>query len=344
MTGLWLLVSLTLSFDPSATTRALSHADGRPGALRQLLRLGATDLARARSARLTPLIGLVAQDENIRFADRVLATRALALLGDPAGVEVLQPLSLLDGKPENVALAREASRSLRQLGATLALSDALAHSDPEVRAMAAAAGAGAQSLCRVLKSDDWPMARAAAAKGLAGHPEQAATCLAAALHDVRPQVVLAAIESAGRVGAKGLIPPLRRIAGDARAVLPERVEALVALGHLGDGEPARRVLETHLAKGGIVPLATAATRALAALNAPGDRALLRRTLESEAPIVQISAAQVLATLGDAEAVPLLEALLPKLAPRHRETVRYQLRRLAPGRDWDPQDPALSDRE
>lgn len=344
MIGLWLFLGLALAFDPSATTRALNHADGRSGALRQLLKLNATDLQRARAAQLTPLIGLVAQDASARFADRVLATRALALLGAPDGVGSLRPLSVLTGSPENVALAREASRALRQLGAALALEGALAHPDPEVRAMAAAAGAGRQSLCRLLESDDWPMVRAAAARGLAAHPEEGAACLAAGLRDRRTQVVLAAIEAAGQVGAKALVGPLRRIAGDARASLPTRVEALIALGHLGDGEPARMVLRTHLAKGGIVPLAIAATRALAALNQIEDRPLLRRTLESEAPVVQITAAQVLATVGDTESVPLLEAMLPQLAPRHRETVRYQLRRLAPDRDWDPEDPASHDPE
>lgn len=237
------------------------------------------------------------------------------------------PLLIETGTPEAVALAREAGRALARLEAHELLAPALESADPEVREIAAQSGAGPQGLCTLL-ADAWPTVRVAAARGLAAHPVQAATCLAGALADGDARVQAAAARSAAVVKLEALRPPLRTLAGGAQAPLEARAEAFMALAALGDFEPAERALAAHLDKGGIEPLALAAIRALTQRGAPDDRARLRAALESNAPAVRAAAGRALAELGDAEATPRIRA-------RSEDTPG--LRGLAPPVDADPAD-------
>ncbi len=112
----------------------------------------------------------------------------------------------------------------------------------------------------------------------------------------------------------------------------------MALAALGDTEPAGKVLDTHLAKGGIAPLALGAVRALARA---GEVGRVRAALASKAPRVQLLAARALAEAGDVASVPALEALRATLRGRARDAVDDALRRLGAA---DPDDPAANDPE
>jgi HEAT repeat protein len=96
---------------------------------------------------------------------------------------------------------------------------------------------------------------------------------------------------------------------------------VVALGRLGDLEPAQRILEKHLADGSVVPLAVAAVRALQeATDAPTAAALLRRALGSPDGSVQAAAARALATRTDPESRAAVLDFLQKLPANERAHV------------------------
>jgi HEAT repeat protein len=303
-------------FDPVASVRALGHDDARPGALRQILRLDAVELSAARGADLAGPVAALVPDPKVPVADRILAARVLALLARPEAVPALADQAGRDASPEDVAVARESALALRQMSATDALVPLLAARDPEVRATAAAAGANPERLCALAREDAWPAVRAAAARGLTHHADRAA-CLADALTDADAGVALTAARTLAETRSEAAHPALRRVAGDAQADVPLRREAVIALGRLGDLEPAEKILAKHLADGAIVPLAEAAVEALAAARTEASAAQLRRALGSAAPSVQRVAARALATRDDAESRAALDAFLQKLPPNER---------------------------
>ena len=134
------LVAL-LAFDPAVITTDLASDARRAGALRHLFDLDASALAVARSAPLASPVAEIAANDALPFDERVLATRALALLGDRATAEsALTPIVVRHQSPEHIALAREATRTLAQLRLRKALEPALTSPDPDIRATAARAG------------------------------------------------------------------------------------------------------------------------------------------------------------------------------------------------------------
>lgn len=323
-----LLAALALfAFDPSASARALSQPEARTGALQQLLKLGRLDLQTARRTGLGTAAAALAADADAGFTDRVLAVRVAALLRGDAVPGMLAPLMAGADDPEApeaTALAREAARALRQLGAVEALTPALGSPDPEVRAHAAWAGAGGPALCELLANDPWSEVRVGAARGLARHPS-AVSCLGPALTDADPKVQQAAVATATAAPDPALKAPLRALAGDPRAPTAARADAFVALGHLGDVEPAQKALAVHLDKGGIIPLAEAAVRALAAAKSPP--AQIRPALASKAPVVQLAAARALVALGDQDSLDALRDLRGRVDPRRRRVVDGLIERL-----------------
>lgn len=339
--GMLLLIGLVFGapLDLAAAARALEHPEARTGTLRRLANLTLFELQAARRAGLGYVVAQVAADAAIGHVDRVLAVRAAAILGGgPEVVDALAPLTVADEAPEAVVRAREAARALSQMGEGGALDGALGHADPEVRALAAGAGAGgAARLCPLLTGDPWPRVRSAAARGLTFHPADTG-CLAEGLTDPTIEVRRAAARAAAEAPVAALRPGLRRLAGDAAAPAEARAEALVALAALGDTEPAGRVLDTHLAKGGIGPLALGAVRALARA---GEVGRVRAALASKTPRVQLAAVRALAEAGDVASVPALEALRVTVGGRAREDVDDALRRLGAA---DPDDPASNDPE
>ena len=318
-------------FEPAATLRALRHDEGRASALKVLDALSPAERAAAAAfdERAIPrALAELAADAEARIGHRLLAVEVLARLAALAAVEPLSERLRHTGTPEEIAVARAAAVALRGLGARAALAPAATSPDPEVRATVAGAAAAPDTLCAALK-DPWPVVRAAAARGLAGRPAES-PCLLLAFDDRDAPVRIAAIQAAGQAGVKAAAPPLRALAAETNAPLPLRVEAVVALGRLGDTEPAQKVLNTHLAKGGIVPLALGAVAALAAADRPESRETLRRALDSKAESVVAGAALALAALRDTEARPALERARERVHARHREAVEQALERLAPG--------------
>jgi HEAT repeat protein len=331
MPALWLLVALLATPTPSSPPTNALHG---------LAGLDAVALQAARKSGLAQLGLEVALDPKQPFEDRVLGIRAVALLRGPA--DALAQLIGPDTSPEGVALAREAARTLAILGRTAQLSGALQHADPEIRARAAALGVGGPLLCAAL-NDPWPMVRRAAAQGLGAQPAHAA-CLATALEDPKAPVVTAAVQAIARAGLQGLVPQLRAIAGNARAPVALRVDTVLALGRLGDLEPAGTILDTHLSKGGIVPLANGAVRAFCAAGGAPATAQLTRALQSPAANIRVVAAEGLARLEHESSVPALRALLANLRGHHRARVQAAIERLAPAADDPANDPAANDPE
>ncbi len=319
MIGL-LAVAGLLAVDPAAVRDPASRA----GALRAVLALDALALREAREGPLGEALVTVVADPQADFEGRVLAVRAAALLRVRAAVPALATIAANPDDPGSTALARESTRALRQLGAVDALAPLLDSTDPEIRALAAGAGAGGAALCAVLTGDRWPAVRVAAVHGLVRAARQHAACLAPLLADPDPRVAGAALEGARLSGAPELRGPLRAVAGNPKALVQLRSAAFVALAAQGDTGPAAQALRTHLEKGGIEPLARAA---VAALALAGDTAALRSALASRSPEVRLDAALRLA--GDPESRGALEALLPALPPRSRAQLGEALRGAAP---------------
>ena len=321
MLGL-VIITLLAGFDPSAATRLLEHPEERTATLRTLGSLKAPARAAAREAGLGQRVTALATDPTQRFEDRVLAIRAAARIG---GEHVQGPLRILtQGSHDGVAtaIAREAARALYQLGALKSLDSARLSVDPEVRAYAARAGGGV-ALC-ILLADPWPMVRAAAAVGLGKSPS-APKCLARALEHEHPRVRYNAARSAQLAPHPSLRGPLRALAGDARAPVDARAEAFVGLAHLGDLEPAKRALATHLEKGGIVPLALAALRAFAVNDAHLD--VIRSGLTSGTDTVRVAAAKLLVARDDLGSRDAIAETSKSVAPRYRAVMRDLLERL-----------------
>ncbi len=318
----FVMIVLLAGFDPGTAARLLTHPEERTATLRVLGTLNAVDQESARAAGLGQKIAMVATDPTQRFEDRVLAVRAAALIGGP---EVHRPLRILTQSthdPRSTAMAREAAKALFQLGAVGSLDAARISADPEVRAFAGRAGGGV-ALC-VLLADPWPMVRAAAADGL-GKPPSAPKCLARALAHAHPRVRLNAARSAQTAPHPSLRTPLRKLAGDARAPTDARVEAFVGLAHLGDLEPAKSALQTHLAKGGIVPLALASLRAFAVGD--GHLEALRKGLASESDTVRVAAARLLVARDDLAARDAISKAAETVGPRYKAVMHTLLQRL-----------------
>ena len=315
-------------FEPDATLRALGHDEGRRTALNQLVALTPADRTRAAAfgeRALAKALSALAADPKARIGHRLRAVEALALLVGVSAVPALAERLRHVGTPEELAVARAAAVALRGLHADAELATMAGADDPEIRATVAAAGANPEDLCGRL-GDPWPVVRGAAARGLARHPDRA-VCVAAGLTDRDPSVRSAALETIGAAGVQAAGPVLRTLANDSAAPVILRAQAVVALGRLGDAEPARKILATHLAKGGIVPLAEAAVSALAATDTAAHREMLRRALTSESGVVVASAARVLAALGDTEARPALEQARGRVDARHRDQIDAALARL-----------------
>jgi hypothetical protein len=271
-----------------------------------------------------------------RTPRQVAKHKRVKAAGAPAGTNPTKP-GAPAGTPADRALAREASRILQRVGPAALLRPALEATDPEVRAIALEAAGESPQLCAAL-SDPWETLRLAAVRGLSRLPGEA-DCLAAALNDTSPAVRGAAVGALGDAQVKAAVPALRKVAGDATGPVLVRAEALAVLGRLGDLGPARTVLETHLDKGGIVPLALGSIAALAESKEPADRARLRRVLDSKEGAVAARAAHALALLGDKESLDALRALRTRLGPRHRDEVDQALEMLgvAPAGEADPAD-------
>jgi hypothetical protein len=305
---------------------ALAVADTRVAALRGLLDGDARALAAVRADAEPTRAALrgLAGDEEATLEARVLAVRALALIGlADEDARALSSLLEVGDAPEGVAIGREAARALRQASRRDALSPGVSSVDPEIRALAAGGGAGgADALCALLRADAWPDVRVAAATGLRAHPE-AAGCLADGLGSELPRLQTAAAATAAHLatgeGDGSLTDALARLAGNARAPVPARSQALVALGRLGALAPARAIFETHLAKGGIEPLVAGALHG--AGSAPPDDTvwpLVERLAESsESASVRVQAAEALHRAGRAGAEAAIDAAGRKAPAHHR---------------------------
>lgn len=317
-----------------ATIAALTPVDART--LRAVRDMSRAQLTRARADGLPARVVAVFSGDG-PTAERLLAARALARLGTQPGIDALAAAAQKYASPEEIALAREAAKALRQLQAKEALVPALASPDPEVRAAAAASGADADKVCDLLAKDPWPMVRVAAAQGLAG---TAAACLAAGLADPHERVAIASAQAAIDRPSPTLRPALRRLAASPKAATEARAHAFVALARLSDLEPAIAAMKTHLDSGEIVPLALAAVRAFAVR---GDEARLTAALASASPRVVRASARALLTHGTPTARAAVDAAIQGADPRMANTLRRLASDLAPI-VVDGDDPAANDPE
>ncbi len=318
---------MILLLNPAVLQRALQHPEGQEAALRKILSLSGPELQRTRAARLGSLLLAIALDEGAPHARRVQALRAMALLKSKGAAVALSPL-LKGQSPEAISLARELARTWRRLKMKAPLSAAIGHIDPEVRAQAAALGAGGEKLCQLLKEDPWPMVRRAAAQGI-----KDPSCLKKAFKDGELEVVLAAIQRAGDLRDPSLLVSLEAIARDSKIPLPLRAMALNSLGALGQIKLAQAVLETHLKKGGLLDLSVGAIQGLSRDGSSPARTLLRAALDSPDLRIRNSAARALLQLSEKLSV---ERLMPRWGARERAAVEGM-------RPQDP-DPADSDPE
>ena len=327
-----LLVMLALPNMEHLAT-AMKSAEGRLDVLNQLHMLEAGQLQRARKSQFQNLVIELVDNEELPVKDRILGIRVLTRFGGRSVVEALsRQIEVLSDAP-SVAIGREAAKALAKLGAREALGRAVSSPDPEIRASAAGASANSHALCGLLAKDPWPHVRVAAARGLADRPRFAA-CLTAGLRDQNRAVLLASAEAAAHTGEKGLVAPLRVLAGQPRAYIPARCAALISLGQLGDLEPARKVIKTHLRSGGIIPLARAAVTALSIAGA--DFAELEPIAKSESAAVLLALADALNSRDNEKSRALVQSILPKIPIRQRARIETNLKLRSPSANlWVP---------
>mgnify|MGYP001164071608 CR=1 FL=1 len=316
-----LLISLLGLPPPPQFERAMRSAEGRLDALNQLYTLNSDGLEAARHQKLHQQVIKLVGNQALPLRDRVLATRVLGRFGGVSVVDALKTQLVPASDADSIALAREAAQVLANLGAREALAPGVDSTDPEIRAAAAALGVNPKALCGLLASDPWPMVRVAAARGLADRSAHA-LCLTPGLRDRTQAVVLAAAEASAHTGETRLVPPLRAIAGDPRAYIPARCAAIISLGHLGDLEPAHKILKTHLRMGGIIPLARAAVTALSVGGAPFEA--LEPVSSSDAPAVLLALADALYSLKSEDGRRLIKRILPKIPHRQRRRIEENL--------------------
>ncbi|MGK0362319.1 MAG: hypothetical protein ACI9U2_004640 [Bradymonadia bacterium] len=325
--------------DAASKVVAASKVDAEPvdaAVLRSVRGMSRAQIARALADGLPARVAAML-DSQAPLPDRLLAARALGRLGTDPAISALAVVMQRYASPEEIALAREAARALKRLRAHAALLPALASPDPEVRAAAAASGAGGAALCDVLAKDPWPMVRIAAAQGLAG---TSAACLSAGLVDPNERVSIATARAAIDAPAPALRPALRRLAANQKAATEARAHAFVALAALGDLEPATAAMKTHLAQGEIVPLALAAVRAFAV---KGDVGQLIGALRSASPRVVRAAAQASLIEGSPQACAAVDAAIQGADPRLANVLRRLVSDFGPAVDAGD-DPALTDPE
>jgi len=332
----WLVGLVLTALDPAATVRALGHAEAREGALRQVLNADAAARRSLREAGVVEALVALALDTQAPVEARALALRAAGASGHGSEVDALASLlaPALDRtsaganasmRAQGLALALEAAQALRAAGARAALTPAVTARDPDVRAVALGSAGGPEQLCAGL-SDPQPVVRVAAARALGRHAEKA-DCLIPALQDRAPSVRGAALTAVGEARVASAVDAVRAIAGDARGPTQVRAEALAVLGVLGDRAPARAALDTHLSKGGIVPLALGAVAALADSTDAEDLRRLRAAVSSKEASVAVRAGRALALRGDRESLPSLTALRARVGARYAADVDAALEQL-----------------
>jgi len=307
-----------LSFDPAATERALKHPEGRLGALQQLFLLDFVALQTARHSSVSQSVVAVALDLDAELDERVLAIRSLSLL---KAEDVAHQLGVLFTTPagvEQTILAREAARTLYQMGAHPLLTQGLAHPDPEVRTLAARSGAGGAFLCTLLRSDPWPMVRAGAAEGLLVVPD-GHTCIAHGLQDADEQVIRSTAKTLGELRVKSTIRSLQKLVKNTSRSLDTRITALRALVAMGEFTLAQKILATHLKHGGFVSLTKAAVLALSNSHIPTEAYMGARA--SASPQVRLTLARVLSQRDDDESRETVRQLLKAAPAQHRSIIR-----------------------
>ncbi len=325
MQSLLMMLALAGLLTPPASWESrLRNPEAQRPALERLLQLQETDRPRIDPSTLTSALLEIVNAQALDTRTQLLAIRTLGHLQLRGAASKLTQLLLLDRDSTERAMAQEAVAALVAMNAIESLTVALDATDPGIRAAAAQRGAGPTRLCALL-SDNWTMVRAAAARGIRFHPKLG-PCLAPSLNDPSPKVLLAAAETAIVVRRQELKSPLRKLAAKPSAYLPAREAAVVALGALGDLQPARQILATHLEKGGLISLARASVKALAEANVPSTE--LREALASKAFQIQLAAADILSRRRDMPSKAIIEAALSSIPPRQRTQFRAFLDRFA----------------
>ena len=313
------------SLDFTAALKALKHPQGVIEGLRHLLSLELNQLERAKSERLYRALDDLLFDPNGTLLIRTWVIELYHRL------RVCRPryLQLIDEGTDGstLVLARRVAESMRGVGCVTLLerSEALSHVDPEVRAHVASTGARPQALCSRL-NDPWPAVRFAAIRGLEKRGGRVAVCLIQSLKDPLAHLQSRAATALGKVGAQevkaDVIKALRRVVQTSKAPRSAREASLISLAQWGDLKPAITVLDTHLNKGGIVSLSSAAVRALSVAHAsrqfPDQQLWLRlkRTLSNSGSIlVRLESARSLIRWIDAEPIGVYASKIHSLIER-----------------------------
>lgn len=312
-----------LASDDVDTRRAAATALGRIGDARavpaltarldaddrDVLAVAATALARIGDrGAYEPLLRLIGDaDLGVRQA----AIGALNSIGHPAMGERMRTL-LQDSDPRVRESAVRIAGYFGYASCADALLDRCHDTDENVRAAALEHAAflddprTGPALVAALGGGT-PRARAAAARALAHSGDaEARDALRRAIEDPDPWVRYFSITSLGRLVDRASLPRLERLAAEDPAQ-PVRLAAIGAIGDIG-----------VTADGGAVPmlaalselpddeLATAAIRALGAVDAAAAREALKRALAAAQPERRVAAAEALAQRGGAGAIELLQ--------------------------------------
>ncbi|MBV71180.1 MAG: hypothetical protein CMH52_07490 [Myxococcales bacterium] len=315
-----LIFSLT-AFNPTTTLRALKYDEARQGAIEQLFSLNRAQVDAAKKSRIPAQLVIIASNPNHATSERILAIRATKHLGSNQHAVALFPLINRVETPVDIAVGREIAGLLYSFGAVPLLARAIDHPDPEVRIWAAKSGSARDVLCRHLNQDPWPLVRAAAAEGLAVHPDLA-PCLLGGLADPSEQVQAAAIDSIGKLAYTPAKKALQKIALSPRKSRQLRGDALIALSRIGMHDVAKAIVDTHLKHGGIVELTISALHAL-------DREVIRTKLHeslqtSSDPRVLSACLDLVFRYQPKGAHDYLKQIKSQLSPLQLERVKLRL--------------------
>ncbi|MEE2756744.1 MAG: HEAT repeat domain-containing protein [Myxococcota bacterium] len=316
-----MLILILTAFEPATTLRALKYDEARQGAIVQLFSLNQAELIAAKASAIPTQLVTIAADRTLPTAERILAIRATEHLGTNQHAVALFELMQRVETPVDIAVSREIAALLYSFGAVPLLSQVIDHPDPEVRIWAARSGSARDALCRHLNEDPWPAVRAAAAEGIAVHPDLA-PCLLGGTQDASDRVQAAAIDSIGKLAYAPAKHILKKIALSPKKSRKLRGEALIALSRMGMHDISKAIIDNHLKHGGIIELT------VSALHALGKEVIKSKAHDS---LANSSDPRVLSTVLDLvfqydppAARDFLSRIRNKLSPLQLERVQLRL--------------------
>lgn len=247
LTFLFIFVALA---NPTPLTSQLGAPEARLTALREIIE-GTQVPGKGERGAVDLVLRQILGNPNLELAVRIYAVRAMGSLASNVSTLFKHLDQPLNTEPKRV-IALESARALAQFAPPKALLKLLAHTEPEIRAIAARIGGSKEILCTLASSDPWPMVRESAIYGLSTSTKGVG-CILKGLHDPSVEVRHASISVIAELAAQlsaiqtaQIITQLKGIVKNSHEVSTLRTSAMTTLGALGDCSAAKAALQLYL--------------------------------------------------------------------------------------------------